>query len=263
VVAATQGKQVPWDHSAMTGDFYFMPGDAAPAAGTVSLPAAGSSADVAALQERLRKLEDDAKTRASTPAPTANGATPAQMADMMKLAELRARAANLEDLSKSLQTKLFEARRKEGQASNGTDRSERLQDSMKIQMEWTRRGLDLKKIKEEIAALEGASTVAAASPAAALPVIPKAVPQKISPNFETADNVALVGTEIRSYRASGPVSCREACEKDAACAGFQHGRKSPVMGTCTLFSKVDARREDSHWRSGLKKAAVANPASSP
>ena len=27
VIAATGGKQVPWDHSALTGDFYFVPGD--------------------------------------------------------------------------------------------------------------------------------------------------------------------------------------------------------------------------------------------
>ncbi len=268
VVAATQGKQVPWDHSAMTGDFYFVPGDATPAAGTVSAPAAGSSADVAALQERLRKLEDEAKTRTS--APPASGASPAQMADMMKLAELRARAANVGDLVADLQKKLFESRRKEGQASSQQERSERLQDSMKIQMEWTRRGLDLKKLKEDIAALEGAEKTAAAtpatsqttsqatssSPAAALPIIPKAVTPKVSSNFETADNVALTGTEIRSFRAPNPVACREACEKDAACAGFQHGRKSPVMGTCKLFSKIDARNEDASWRSGLKKSAA-------
>lgn len=264
VVAATQGKQVPWDHSAMTGDFYFMPGDAAPASGSVSAPAAGSSADVAALQERLRKLEDDAKTRASTPAASGSGATPAQMADMMKLAELRARAANLDDLVKGLQTKLFESRRKEGQASSQSERSERLQESMKIQMEWTRRGQDLKKLKDEIAGLEAGQKTAevaanspSASPSAALPVIAKAKPQKDSPNFETVENVALTGTEIRSFRAPNPIACREACEKDAACAGFQHGRKVPVMGTCKLFSKVDQRNEDQKWHSGLRRSAAA------
>ena len=36
VVAATDGKQVPWDHSALTGDFFFVPGAAAPSAGSVA-----------------------------------------------------------------------------------------------------------------------------------------------------------------------------------------------------------------------------------
>ena len=223
--------------------------------GTVSAPAAGSSADVAALQERLRKLEDDARTRTSA-APSGAGATPAQMADMMKLAELRARAASLTDLVKDLQKKLMDTRMSEGRASNPEERSKLLRDSMNIQMEWARRGQDLKKMKEDIAALESGEKAAAAAPSAALPVAAKAVAQKVSPNFESADNVALTGAEIRSFRAPNPVACREACEKDAACAGYQHGRKSPVMGTCKLFSKIEARREDSSWRSGLKKAAA-------
>ena len=62
VVAATDGKQVPWDHSALTGDFFFAPGAASPSQGTVASAPTGTSADVAALQERLRKLEEEAKT---------------------------------------------------------------------------------------------------------------------------------------------------------------------------------------------------------
>jgi uncharacterized caspase-like protein len=256
VVAATQGKQVPWDHSAMTGDFFFVPGDAAAAQGSVTAPAAGSSADVVALQERLRKLEDDAKTRANAPA------TPTLTADQMKLAELRARAASLDDLVKGLQRKLMDTRMEAGKAAGATEREKLMRDSMNIQMEWTRRGLDLKAIKEEIAALEGkkdvlpAKEVAAVSPSAALPVVKKPVVGKTSPNFEVTESVSLSGAEIRSFRAQNPDACREACDKDAACTGFQHGRKNPVMGTCRLFSKVDARSEDRSWVSGLKKKAA-------
>ncbi len=60
VVAATDGKQVPWDHSALTGDFYFRPGTAVASSAP---PATGPGIDVAALQERLKKLEDDANKR--------------------------------------------------------------------------------------------------------------------------------------------------------------------------------------------------------
>ena len=248
VVAATEGKQVPWDHSALTGDFYFVPGDVPPAPGTVSAPGAGTGADVAALQERLKKLEEDAKTRSSAAPPES----------MMKLAELRARAAGLSDLVNDLQRKVLDARMKEGRASNPEERSRLVQDSMNIQMEWTRRGLDLKKLKEEIAALEAPKEVVAAAPPAERPVTPATVPAKGPANFEMIENVALSGTEIRSFRAANPAACREACDQDAACAGFQHGRKNPVMGTCRLFSRVEARRDDRSWFAGLKRTPAAN-----
>jgi uncharacterized caspase-like protein len=79
VVAATGGAQVPWDHSALTGDFFFAPGAAAPSPGTVASAPAGTSADVAALQERLKKLEEEAKRReaaASPAAPPTTGSVP-------------------------------------------------------------------------------------------------------------------------------------------------------------------------------------------
>jgi uncharacterized caspase-like protein len=146
VVASTSGKQVPWDHSALTGDFYFVPGEATPVAGTVTPPPPSSGTDVEALQARLQKLEEQAKSRASGAALSADG---------IKLAELRARAANVEDLVKDLQKKLFESRRKEFDASGQSEKQKLQRDSINIQMEWTRRGLDLKKLKEEIAVLEG------------------------------------------------------------------------------------------------------------
>ena len=66
VVAATNGKQVPWDHSALTGDFYFVPGASGsdrPAATPPSTPPPTPPADVAALEEKLRKLEADVRRR--------------------------------------------------------------------------------------------------------------------------------------------------------------------------------------------------------
>ena len=248
VVAATNGRQVPWDHSALTGDFYFVPGPLV-ATGTNAVPEAPRvNAEVAALQERLAKLEADARKREATAATPAAGA--AIGADVVKLAELRTRAASLDALTKDLQRKLLNARTAEGQATEAADKAKHARDASTIQTEMTRRTLDLQKLKDEIAALEGtgqspeaplrpslalsvpkppnASVVLnapAVSNAAALPVIPKATQQKDSPNFEVADNVGLLGVEMRSFRAPSPIACREACEGDAQCAGFQHGRK--------------------------------------
>ena len=158
VVAATEGKQVPWDHSALTGDFYFSPGDAsAPQRGAVAPAPAGSSADLAALQERLRKLEEEARKR----------------------------------------------------------------------------------------------EVAAASPPPLPPVAAKTLPAD-RPSLQIEDNVRIEGLKISEQREPSPAACKETCERNASCVAFQHGRRSPVMGQCQLFSRVDARHEDPSWRSGTR-----------
>ena len=58
VMAATGGKQVPWDHSSLTGDFYF-----APASSTQTAAPAQpySSSEIAALSKRLQDLEAQLK----------------------------------------------------------------------------------------------------------------------------------------------------------------------------------------------------------
>jgi uncharacterized caspase-like protein len=251
VVAATNGKQVPWDHSALTGDFFFTPGTATPTPGTVQAAPVGTSADVAALQARLAKLEDEASKRTAAP-PQA----PILHPEILKLAELRARAANLDELTKELQRKLLTSRMLEGQAANPVEKDKLIRDSINIQSEWTRRGLDLKKLKAEIASIEGSlPPQPAAAPIAttAPPVTTKPGVSKDAPNFELADNVGLVGAQIRSFKATSPTACRDACDRETTCTGFQHGRKLPVMGTCELYSRIDTRREDTSWRSGVRK----------
>jgi hypothetical protein len=167
VVAATGGAQVPWDHSALTGDFYFAPGAVAPSPGTVASAPAGTSADVAALQERLRKLEEEAKRREASAAPVAppiTGSVP--------------------------------------------------------------------------------------------PVIPKPAIAKESPGFQIEENVRIDGLKYSDERQPNPAACRDSCEQDARCVAFQHGRRSPVMGQCQLFSRIDARHEDASWRSGVRTDAA-------
>ena len=252
VIATTGGKQVPWDHSALTGEFYFVPGagGAAQAAGpaTTTAPAA---TDIAALQERLRRLEEEAKERQSS-------GSPASMAAAMKVAELKARAASLDEMVKDLTKKLLNARMEEGRAADQAEKLARQKKSMDIQMELTRRSLDLKKLRDDMASLESggapARETSAAKVAAVPPVTPKPDPNASSADFDTTDNVRLTGSELRAFKAPSPDACRNACAADAACAGYQHGRKIPVMGECRLFSSIDARDEDAQWRSGVRAA---------
>ncbi len=256
VVATTNGRQVPWDHSALTGDFYFVAGDAAPQAGTVSAAPQGSSEDLMALKQRLARLEEEAKARGP-------GAGPGAMmsADGIKLAELRARAANLDELVKDLQKKLADKNFELGRSANPNEKQKLQRDVSNIMLEWTRRGLDLKKMRGEIAELEGkaapgnatdGNTAGAPRVAAIPPVTAKLDPNASASRFETTDNVGLEGDEIRSFKAPSPDACRNACDAEPGCVAYQHGRKIPVMGQCHLFSALSARHEDISWRSGVR-----------
>jgi uncharacterized caspase-like protein len=53
VMAATAGRQVPWDHSAMTGEFYFNPWTGIV---TGSVPAAAPGS---VQEERMRRLDEE------------------------------------------------------------------------------------------------------------------------------------------------------------------------------------------------------------
>lgn len=261
VVRATDGKQVPWDHSALTGEFYFLPSMVAeaPPAGTVTPAPAAASDDISALKERLAKLEAEARTRDASPGPNAGAM---MTADGIKLAELRARAASLDDLVKDLQKKLFAARLEEGRAGDPSEKSKLQRKSIDIQMEWTRRGLDLKKLRDEIVVLEGkgaagdkpsrANDTQDTRVAGIPPVTAKPDPNASASDFEASDNVRLEGSEIRSFKAPNPDACRNACAAESGCIGYQHGRKIPVMGQCRLFSQIDSRHEDPSWRSGVR-----------
>lgn len=172
VVAATGGKQVPWDHSALTGDFYFAPGASSSVPGSVQpAPAAGTD-DVAALQARLKKLEDEARRRS-----------------------------------------------------------------------------------------EQGTPVAALPPARIPSVAPKAG-TAAAPRMSVDENVRIDGLKYSEQRQPNAAACRDACEADARCLAFQHGRRSPVMGQCHLFARVDGRQEDASWRSGVKPDGAAGPQAS-
>ena len=94
VLAVTGGKQVPWDHSALTGDFYF---HLASAPGTLPKSAApGPDAD--AVQKRLRELEEELKKKSD----------PQQTANMVSLAQARERLRQSEEANRQDQKKIFD-----------------------------------------------------------------------------------------------------------------------------------------------------------
>ena len=237
VVAATDGHQVPWDHSALTGDFYFVPADARPKAGSVSAPPSASGDDLAALKARLRQLEDEAKARQ------------AGMRDS-RAADLQRRANDLQRENRELQYKILDLMREQGKAKDAAEKNRISKELLDLRMKAARRGQELARVRQDLDQ-ETAPTQVATIP----PVTPAPDPDASAADFAQTDDVRLEGSEIRSFRAPNPNACRNTCATEPGCIGYQHGRKIGVMGQCVLFSKVTSRHEDRRWRSGVRGAS--------
>ena len=68
------------------------------------------------------------------------------------------------------------------------------------------------------------------------------------------DNVRIDGNGLgEAVRAASPDACRQRCAETTGCIAFQHGKRSPVMGQCHLFDRVDRRQADPAWRSGVAR----------
>jgi hypothetical protein len=147
VLAATGGKQVPWDHSALTGDFYF---HLAAAPGTLPRP------DADAVQRRLRELEEELKKKSD----------PQQTANVVALAQARERLRQSEEANRQDQKRIFDIQYNSGRNPKPGGGAETAMEIGGIQMQMVRRGQEMKTLREEIARLEAALGVAGQSAAA-------------------------------------------------------------------------------------------------
>jgi len=147
VLAATGGKQVPWDHSALTGDFYF---HLAAAPGTLPRP------DADAVQRRLRELEEELKKKSD----------PQQTANVVALAQARERLRQSEEANRQDQKRIFDIQYNSGRNPKPGGGAETAMEIGGIQMQMVRRGMEMKTLREEIARLEVALGVAGQSTAA-------------------------------------------------------------------------------------------------
>ncbi len=145
VLAATDGKQVPWDHSALTGEFYFQQ-TAVP--GQRSATGAGADSDV---QQRMRSLEDEIKKKSDAE----------QTSNIVALAQARERLRQLQEANQADQQKIFDKQYETGSNGDANSRRNLSMEIGKIQMQMVRRGEQQKKLREEIATLEGKLGIAA------------------------------------------------------------------------------------------------------
>jgi uncharacterized caspase-like protein len=142
VLATTHGKQVPWDHSALTGDFYF---HYAAAPGSLPrLSPGGPAADTEALQQRLQQLERELAKRTD----------PGRTLNLVKLEQLKERVRQLEEANRADQQRIFDTYRKFGPASDATARAALNREVGSIQLQMARRGQEQKLLRDEIGQLE-------------------------------------------------------------------------------------------------------------
>jgi uncharacterized caspase-like protein len=139
VLAATGGKQVPWDHSALTGEFYFQPTTGERSA------ARGVGEDPEALQQRMRSLEDEVKKKSDAE----------QTSNIVALAQARERLRQLREANQADQQKIFDRQYETGSSGDADARRTLSMEIGKIQMQMVRRGQEQKKLQEQITTLEG------------------------------------------------------------------------------------------------------------
>jgi len=130
VLAATDGKQVPWDHSALTGEFYFQP---------------------TAAQQRSAATAPNEAPSSAAPAQR----NPEETANIVALAQARERLRQLEEENQADQQRIFDKQFETGSTEDTTSRNNAAMEIGKIQMQMVRRGMEQKKLREEITALEG------------------------------------------------------------------------------------------------------------
>jgi len=226
VVEATAGRQVPWDHSALTGDFYFQPPVAVPQ-GTIADAPAGSSVDVAALQERLRVLEQEAKKRETAPQANVAAVPPVtprpvgskQSLDFQEHENVRIDGVKTDD------------RR---QPSPAACRASCEQDTACVAYQHGRRVPVMGvcqlfarvDARHEDPAWRSGVRVGAGPPPAQSPVLASArqmppgldgPPSRKDKGFDIYDGVSVMGEQIKMSTADSPAGCQAVCRNTPGC----------------------------------------------
>jgi uncharacterized caspase-like protein len=129
VIAATSGKQVPWDHSALTGEFYFDP---------------MSRAEGDQLQSRVNDLENEVKSKTKS----------ADTASKAALVNLKQRQRQLEGDGRRDQDKIFKIQRNMMKANDTSERMDMSREMSDLHRGMASRREDQQELKVEIEKLE-------------------------------------------------------------------------------------------------------------
>jgi hypothetical protein len=142
VLATTGGRQVPWDHSALTGDFYFNPAVAVQALPKPSPALSGS--EVQPLRERVLNLEEQLKRKAD----------PAETVSIVQFAQLKERSRQLDEIIKQDLQRIFELQRNIARETTAAGKTAIQSEISKVHLEMARRGQELREVNAQVAHLE-------------------------------------------------------------------------------------------------------------
>jgi hypothetical protein len=179
VVAVTGGKQVPWDHSALTGEFYFDP--------------ASKAEDTSQLRSKVHQLEDEVRLRTQSATVASNAA----------LVQLRQRVAQMSEETRHDWEKVFELQRQKMDERDSLKLGATFKEIGRLQIGIVKRNKDQQELKTEIARLEKELGGNAAGSATAREVTP-AAETKAEPASPPASDTADAKAETPAAETSKP-----------------------------------------------------------
>jgi hypothetical protein len=139
VLATTKGRQVPWDHSSLTGEFYLH---------NVALPGLGQRPDVDPkardLQSKVEELEKELKRRTDPQVAVAR----------VRVEQLRERIRQIDEANRADQQKLFEVQRQPVRPGDAEDHAKRNREIGNIQITRSRRSQERATLAKEMEDLE-------------------------------------------------------------------------------------------------------------
>jgi hypothetical protein len=240
VIAATRGAQVPWDHSALTGDFYFRPGKAGAIAG---------SAEIAALSDRAKALEAELRARADAET-------------IARLTVLKERRRDLERRLKEARDNLFDRQRSQLSERDSQRQRQITQEIFAAQRRIGDVQAELRKTNEEIVAIEAKSQQQ--------PLVPKGgvqqaaagttaqartrrfadfTPARRLEEIDVYSGARLDGQILGSANSETIDACAASCRAEAGCVAFAMEART---GLCEHYRSVDRLRKDAAWSAGVR-----------
>src|SRR5208337_193105 len=134
VLKATGGRQVPWDHSALTSDFFFQPG--AQAAGDANL----STAEREIILARLKAIDEQMRSKSDR----------LQTLALVKVEQLKERVRQLDEAMKHDQQRIFDTYNRRGPSADADSGRNLSLEIGSIQIEMSRKRQQKKALQEEI-----------------------------------------------------------------------------------------------------------------
>jgi uncharacterized caspase-like protein len=142
VLATTRNRQVPWDHSALTGEFYFHLASAP--AMLPKTPPPAPPGETEAMQQRIKQLEDELKRKPD----------PQLTVKLVEVSQLKERVRQLEEANRQDERARFDLFTRQSRASTDEARRALDEDRFAILRRMGERAGQLRSLREQLSKLE-------------------------------------------------------------------------------------------------------------